>query len=196
MFTGIVQYQGSMLTLTRTNPMVLTIRAELPDTVRIGDSVAVNGACLTVIAIDRHGCSFNLSQETLRVSNFGDLTPGSPLNLELAMTLADRLGGHLVSGHLDGTARLKTVRVHSGSSALTFIVTDRSWPRFMIPKGSITVNGVSLTLSELSGMEFSVEVIPHTLASTNLNGLRGGERVNIELDLIGKYLYNFNLWKE
>lgn len=196
MFTGLVQYRGSLIALSRRSPMELTVRASLPASVLIGDSVAVNGACLTVIRIEESVYAFNLSEETLKMSHFADLVLGSPLNLELAMTLADRLGGHLVSGHLDGTARLKGIQKGSGSSRLSFLCGDRNWMKQMIPKGSIAVNGVSLTISELKGSEFRVDVIPHTLESTNLRDLRIGERVNIELDLLGKYLYNFYLTRE
>ncbi len=196
MFTGLIQFTGSLIEVSRTHPIQLTVSAPLPESLRIGDSVAVNGACLTVISIDSKRCSFNISEETLRLSTFADLTPGSPLNLELAMTLSDRLGGHLVSGHIDGMARLKAIRKSPGSTGLTFITSEKGWTKLMIPKGSIAVNGISLTLSQISGLEFRVDVIPHTLSSTNLNSLRIGERVNIELDLLGKYLYNFNLHKE
>jgi riboflavin synthase len=196
MFTGLVQHQGQMIRLAKSNPAVLTLSADLPDTVRIGDSVAVNGACLTVIDIKGSQYSFNVSEETLRLSTFDDLPPRYPLNLELAMCLGDRLGGHLVSGHLDGTARVKTIRPQAGSTTFDFVFTDRDWPRQMIPKGSVCVNGISLTLSAVTGMEFRIDVIPHTLATTNLSSLRIGERVQIELDLIGKYLYNFHLRKE
>jgi len=196
MFTGLIQYSGTLISLSRTNPIELTVQAPLLESVRIGDSVSVNGACLTVIDIDGSQYGFNLSEETLRLSTFGDLCPGSSLNLELAMTLSDRLGGHLVSGHIDGTARLKGMQKRPGSTVMSFVTAEKGWMRLMIPKGSITVNGISLTLSGVSGQEFKVDVIPHTLVSTNLHTLKIGERVNIELDLIGKYLYNFNLSKE
>lgn len=196
MFTGLVQFLGSLVSLTRAEPSELILKAELPDSVRIGDSVSVNGACLTVVRIEKGQYAFNLGQETLRLSNFADLQPGSLVNLELAMTLNDRLGGHLVSGHLDGTARLKTVRKLPGSTVMSFFFTEREWTRLMITKGSIALNGVSLTLHSVSGQEFTIEVIPHTLAETNLKTLKNGERVNVELDLLGKYLYNFNFGKK
>lgn len=196
MFTGLVQFLGSLVSLTRAEPSELILKAELPDSVRVGDSVSVNGACLTVVRIEKGQYAFNLGQETLRLSNFADLQPGSLVNLELAMTLNDRLGGHLVSGHLDGTARLKTVRKLPGSTVMSFFFTEREWTRLMITKGSIALNGVSLTLHSVSGQEFTIEVIPHTLAETNLKTLKNGERVNVELDLLGKYLYNFNFGKK
>lgn len=196
MFTGLVQFQGRLISFSRSSPAVLTLSADLPASVRIGDSIAVNGACLTVISMDGNQVAFNVSEETLRLSTFADLTPQNPLNLELAMGLGDRLGGHLVSGHLDGTARVKGIQKQGGSTAITFVFTDKEWARMMIPKGSIAVNGISLTLSVVAGLEFRVDVIPHTLKSTSLGTLRIGERVQIELDLIGKYLYNFYLKRE
>lgn len=196
MFTGLVQYQGSLISFSKTSPAVLTLSAELPDSVQIGDSIAVNGACLTVIAIEKPRYSFNVSEETMRLSTFADLSPKYPLNLELAMSLGERLGGHLVSGHLDGTARVKGIQKLSGSTTFSFVFTEKEWAKMMIPKGSVSINGISLTLSAVSGLEFRVDVIPHTLKSTNLGSLRIGERVQVELDLIGKYLYNFYLRKE
>ena len=154
--------------------------------------MAVNGACLTLVEMKGGYLKFNLSRETLNLSTFADLVPGTLLNLELPLTLKDFLGGHLVSGHLDGVARVKAVGYDRGSSKYSFVYTDRSWKKFLVYKGSVTINGISLTISEIKGSYFSVEVIPHTLATTNLKYLKIGERVNLELDLIGKYLYNLS----
>ncbi|MCK4761449.1 MAG: riboflavin synthase [Candidatus Aminicenantes bacterium] len=186
---------GKLVSLEKARTPTLTLQADLPDKVQIGDSVAVNGACLTVIEIKGKNYRFNLSRETLKLSNFGDLSRGSYLNIELPLTMADFLSGHLVSGHLDGVARVKAVAAGSESTKFSFIYRDRAWRKFLVQKGSVTLNGVSLTIMEVKSSFFSAAVIPHTLASTNLKFLKTGERVNIELDLMAKYLYNITLNK-
>lgn len=194
MFTGIILKMGKLVALEKKDRLTLTVETGPLERVKIGDSTAVNGACLTVVAIDNKSgrCRFNLSRETLTLSNFSDLPKGSYVNLELPLTLQDFLGGHLVSGHLDGVVRLKAIQKKSDSSQFSFTYQNRDWKKFLVHKGSVTLNGISLTLSEVSNSFFSVEVIPHTLATTNLEYMKIGERVNIELDLIGKYLYNLN----
>lgn len=191
MFTGIVLKMGTFISLERKNNLTLSVDAGPLENVKIGDSIAVNGACLTVVGIDHSLYTFNLSPETLRLSNFGDLTRGSYVNVELPLTLQDFLGGHLVSGHLDGIVRVKAINKKTGSTHFSFIYKDSQWEKFLIPKGSVTINGISLTLSEVKGSYFSVEIIPHTLEGTNLKYAKVGERVNLELDMIGKYVYNF-----
>lgn len=195
MFTGIVAHIGKLVSLEKkSNP---TLVAEIPfsedEIIKIGDSVAVNGACLTVVNMYGNRYSFDLSHETLELSNYSDLSKGSFLNIELPLRLKDFLSGHLVSGHLDGTVRVKSLKKGVGSTKFSFVFLDSSWKQFLIYKGSVTLNGISLTITEVSGSFFSVEVIPHTLATTNLKYSKNGERVNIELDLIGKYLYNLSL---
>jgi riboflavin synthase len=190
MFTGIILKMGTLVSLEKKNPITLTVETGPLERVKTGDSVAVNGGCLTVVKMQGSRCTFNISDETMGLSNFGDLTPGSYVNLELPLTLQDFLGGHLVSGHLDGTARTKTIRRGGSGATFTFTYRGRDWKRFLVHKGSVTVNGVSLTLTAVSDSSFSVEVIPHTLAATNLQYLKPGERVNLELDLLAKYLYN------
>jgi riboflavin synthase len=192
MFTGIVLKMGKLIALEKKSEITLTIETGHLENVKIGDSVAVNGSCLTVIRFDADNtrCLFNLSRETLKLSNLGDLPKGSYVNLELPLTLNDFLGGHLVSGHLDGVARLKTMRKKGDSTTLSFTYRNAEWRKFLVHKGSVTLNGVSLTLTEVKQTYFSVEVIPHTLDSTNYKYAKIGERVNIELDLMGKYLYN------
>lgn len=192
MFTGIVLKTGVLLSLEHKADITLTVETGILPGVKIGDSVAVNGACLTIIAFanEKNRCSFNLSKETLKRSNLGDLPRGSLVNLELPLTLQDFLGGHLVSGHLDGVVRIKAIQKRADSTTFSFVYQQRDWAKFLVHKGSVTLNGVSLTLAEVRQTFFSVEVIPHTLATTNLKYAKIGERINLELDLIGKYLYN------
>jgi riboflavin synthase len=193
MFTGIILKMGKLISLEKKNPITLTIETGSLKNIKIGDSVAVNGACLTVIAFDNSRCQFHLSEESLKLSNFSDLIRGSYVNLELPLTLQDFLGGHLVSGHLDGVVRVKSIQKHSSSTSFSFTYQNREWKKFLIHKGSVALNGISLTLSEVKGSYFSTEVIPHTLNSTTLKYTKIGERVNLELDLMGKYLYNLKL---
>lgn len=193
MFTGIISHMGKLISLEKRAFPTLTLESSLTEKVKIGDSVAVNGACLTVIEIKGSRCKFNLSKETLNLSNFADIVKGSYLNLELPLTLQDFLSGHLVSGHLDGVVRVKSINKGSESTGFSFIYTGKEWKKFLVHKGSVTLNGVSLTIMDVKSSFFSAAVIPHTLNSTNLKYLKTGERVNIELDLIGKYLYNITL---
>jgi riboflavin synthase len=190
MFTGIILKMGKLVSLEKKAPITLTIETGPLEDVKIGDSLAVNGACLTVVSFQGSRCRFNLSSETLALSHFGDLTRGAYVNLELPLTMKDFLGGHLVSGHLDGVVRVKSIHRQGDSAAFSFTYQDREWKKFLVHKGSVALNGVSLTLTEIRESFFSVEVIPHTLAATNLRYVKVGERVNLELDLMAKYLYN------
>ncbi|MGD2084593.1 MAG: riboflavin synthase [Candidatus Aminicenantes bacterium] len=190
MFTGIILKMGKLVSLEKKTPIKLTIETGRLEHVKIGDSVAVNGACLTVVAINDNQCRFHLSNETLKLSNFSDIPRGSYVNLELPLTMQDFLGGHLVSGHLDGVVRVKSMQKRPGSWTFSFTYQNRQWRKFLVHKGSVALNGISLTLSEVRESFFSVEVIPHTRETTNLKYTKIGDRMNLELDLIGKYLYN------
>lgn len=181
---------GKFISLERKSNPTLTIDAGVLENIKIGDSVAINGACLTTVEIAGNRYKFNLSRETLRLSNLGDLTRGSYVNIELPLTLRDFLGGHLVSGHLDGVVRVKAIGAGAGSTKFSFVYRDRQWRKLLIHKGSVTLNGISLTLSEINNSYFSVEIIPHSLETTNLKYLKIGERVNLELDMLAKYLSN------
>lgn len=191
MFTGLVANIGRLVSLDRGREPRLSVATDLASRVEVGDSVAVDGACLTVISASGDQLGFNLSGETLARSRFADLAAGQRLNLELPLKMEDLLGGHLVSGHLDGTARLHSRRAGRGAVRFTFTYTDGKWRPLLLDKGSVAVNGVSLTLVDVAASRFSVEVIPQTLRATNLDDLQRGVRVNVELDLVGKYLYNF-----
>lgn len=191
MFTGLIATTATLVALEKKNRPVLTVRTRLDKPVAVGDSVAVDGVCLTVIERKKDLLRFNLAAPTLKLSNLQDRPVGSALNIELPLTLNDYLGGHLVSGHIDGTVRLRSINKSDGNSRFTFTFREREWRKFIITRGSVALNGVSLTVAEVSASWFAVEIIPQTLATTNLKLLRVGERVNIELDQIGKYLYSF-----
>ena len=190
MFTGIIQTMGKLVALNKKAFPEVIIDMKLPREIQIGDSVAVNGACLTVVKRNREKYTFNLSRETLALSHFSDLVRGSVVNIELPLSLNDLISGHLVSGHLDGTVRTRSISRSPEHSMFSFTFSRSEWRPFLIYKGSVALNGISLTLSETRDSFFSVEIIPQTLETTNLKFLKIGDRVNLELDLIGKYIYN------
>jgi len=191
MFTGLIAATAALVKLEKKNRPVLTIRTALDKPLAVGDSLAVNGVCLTLIEKNSGLLRFNLAAPTLRLANLGDLPAGAVLNIEFPVTANGFLGGHLVSGHIDGTVRVRTINKGDQNSRFIFSFREREWRKLLIVRGSVALDGISLTIAEVSDSWFAVEVIPHTLASTNLRLLRVGQRVNIELDLIGKYLYNF-----
>jgi riboflavin synthase len=191
MFTGLISTTASLVSLEKKNRPVLTIRAALDKPLEIGASLSVNGVCLTLIERVKDLLRFNLATPTLRLSNLQDLPAGATLNVELPLTLEDFVGGHLVSGHIDGTVRVRALNKGDQNSRFIFSFREREWKKFLVPRGSVALNGVSLTVAEVRDSWLAVEIIPQTLAVTNLKHLRVGDRVNIELDQIGKYLYNF-----
>jgi len=154
---------------------------------REGDSIAVCGVCLTMLEPGESGFLADVSKETLELTKLGDLAPGLPVNLELALALEDRLGGHMVSGHVDGMGRLLSRREDARSERFEFELPG-DLARYVARKGSVTIDGVSLTVNEVEGARFSVCLIPHTLEVTTLGMLRSGDAVNIEVDLIARYL--------
>lgn len=189
MFTGIISHRGRFAGF-RGNRSKLAVEAPgLAAKVAPGGSVAVNGVCLTLVGAERDTVLFDVSRETLSRSTLGSLRPGAPLNLELPLTLADPLGGHLVSGHVDATGRvLRSVSRPPGRRlAVAYPAALRP---FLVEKGSVAVDGVSLTVASLTPSAFEVELVPATLATTDLGGLRSGAKVNLECDMVGKYVYN------
>jgi len=187
MFTGIVQAIGKIAATTpRGQDVRLTIDAgtlDLSD-VRLGDSIAANGVCLTVIAMGKNSYEVDVSAETLRCTVGFELH--SEVNLEKALRLADRLGGHLVSGHVDGVGRVTRFEP-AGDCFLLEVEAPAALARYIAAKGSITINGVSLTVNRVAGERFAVNLIPHTLEVTTLKHLKPGSRVNLEVDLLARY---------
>jgi riboflavin synthase len=158
--------------------------------IEIGESLAVNGVCLSLIKKNKNILYFNLSRETLNRTNLGSLREREKLNLELPLTLSNPLSGHIVNGHIDYKGKiLKSIRKKNGMR-LTISIPSEQRP-YLIPKGSIALNGISLTIAGLKKNSFDVELIPITLAKTNLKDIRTGDTVNIECDMIGKYVYNY-----
>jgi riboflavin synthase len=187
MFTGIIQRSGRFVGFGKGKTELLVEAPGLG--VEVGGSVAVDGVCLSVIRREAKTLVFNLSQETMSRTTFGRLKPGAALNIELPLTLAAPLGGHLMSGHVDFVGTLKRVLPKTPGRRLIFGLPAEFRP-FFIPKGSVAVNGVSLTVAALGAATFEVELIPVTLDKSNLSALRPGSAVNIECDMVGKYVYN------
>lgn len=189
MFTGIVEELGSVEAVERQGDAVrLTVRAAtVLEDVHLGDSIAVNGCCLTVAATDGRTWTADVMQETLDKTSLGALEHGSRVNLERAVTPSTRLGGHIVQGHVDGTASVRR-RTPSEHWELVELDLPRDLSRYLVPKGSITVDGISLTVVEVGEDWFSVSLIPETLARTTLGSRQPGDVVNLEVDVVAKYV--------
>lgn len=190
MFTGIVQAVGRIRSLeTRGGDVRLIVETAGLDLagVAVGDSIAVSGACLTAVALEAGAFAADVSRETLDRTILGSLGPGSPVNLERALRAGDALGGHYVTGHVDGLARVVDVREDARSWRVRFEV-PATLARYLAPKGSATVDGVSLTVNEVEGRVFGVNLIPHTLEVTTLGALAAGRIVNLEVDIIARYV--------
>ena len=188
MFTGIIEAFGRVVTLENVGGnLLISIESELSADLKVDQSVSHNGVCLTVVKCNSKNYTVTAIEETLRRTNLGSLKLGSLINLERAMKLGDRLDGHMVQGHIDQTARCIETIAKDGSWIFTFDY-DKQSEHITIEKGSITVNGVSLTVVNSKDHQFSVAIIPYTFEYTNFNQLKVGDHVNLEFDLIGKYL--------
>ncbi len=189
MFTGLVECMAEIRSTQRRSGIVeisLAAPLDLSDS-KIGDSFCVQGACLTAVGFSAGTLQVEVSQETLDRTTLGSYPPGRPVNLERALRLSDRLGGHLVTGHVDGVGRLVSIKQTERNVDLKFQA-DPSVARYLVEKGSICVDGVSLTLGVCEKETFTVYLIPHTLKETTLQFLRPGDPVNLEADIIGKYV--------
>ena len=189
MFTGIVEEMGAVISLektlagTRMTILASTVMSDL----KIGDSVSVNGICLTVVSKGERDFSVEVSPETLSVTTLGLLTAGTPVNLERPMRLNERIGGHLVSGHVDGVGTIRS-RHQEGNAIFFTIEAPSEILRFCVVKGSVTVDGISLTINDVTSHGFSIAIIPHTAKVTTLGLKQVNDTVNLESDLIGKYV--------
>jgi riboflavin synthase len=188
MFTGLIAELGSVAEVRRDEDgATLKIASGLAGELQEGDSIAVNGVCLTAVEVDRDGFQAQAMHETLKRSSLAGLRPGARVNLELALRAQDRLGGHVVQGHVDGTGTVRAIRPEGFSRVLEIDVEPRL-ARYLVEKGSVAIDGVSLTVSALSDEGFSVSLIPETLQRTNLGAIGEGERVNIEVDILAKHV--------
>jgi riboflavin synthase len=189
MFTGIIRERGRVAVVERGADAV-RLRLDAPQTAAqttIGDSVAVNGVCLTAVAVEDGALAFDAVPETLRRSSLGDLEPGDEVNVEPALRVGDPLGGHYVQGHVDGVGSVRSATA-AGDDVIVWIDAAPELLRYLVEKGSVTVEGVALTVTEVDDEGFAVALIPHTLAETTLDSLGAGDAVNLEVDVLAKYV--------
>jgi riboflavin synthase len=189
MFTGLVEETGSVVAFTKNAAawrLQIAARAVLDGTA-VGDSIAVNGCCLTVAQRDEKNLSFDVLEETRQLTNFSALAAGAPVNLERSLRFDGKVGGHFVTGHIDGLGAIEVIEPRGADTYLR-VRGPAGSGRLVIHKGSIAIDGISLTVAEVSGDTFAVWLIPTTLAVTNLRARRAGESVNLEFDLLGKYV--------
>lgn len=189
MFTGIVQATGKVHSIRRSGKAAYFIfdGKLLTSKLRVSDSVAVNGVCLTVVAKRRNLFEVQAVEETLKKTNLGRLAVGDHVNLELPLRAGDRLGGHIVLGHIDGTGKVVSIKPLKKSWMLRISI-PRKFRHYLIPTGSIAVDGVSLTVARLEDSTIGIAIIPHTMKKTNFKYLRPGDTVNLEFDVLGKYV--------
>lgn len=192
MFTGIVETVGKVLRIDQRADLaqLLIDAGPVAQGVKLGDSIAVNGACLTVTGFDATQITFQAIAETLQKTNLGDLVAGSPVNLERAVRADQRLDGHIVQGHVDATGRVRFL-AREGDDVRLAIDTAADFAELLVDKGSVTIDGVSLTVVRAEALGFDVALIPHTLEATTLGRRRPGERVNLEADVLGKYVKKY-----
>ena len=197
MFTGLVAELGTVQRLERLgNSYHLTVGAKkVLQNLKIGDSVAVNGACLTVVRMDDSGFTADVMPETVRLTNIGSLQPGSKVNLERTLRLCDGLDGHIVSGHVEGLGTISEQRPE-GIAVVVTIATPPELLKYIIKKGSIAIDGISLTVTEVTDTSFSVSLIPHTAKETTLGLKKVGDSVNLETDILGKYVERMLTWNK
>jgi len=190
MFTGIIEAEGHIASIEpKGGDVRMTIetgKLDMSD-VKLGDSIACNGVCLTAIALTDQSYTADVSGETLKVTTLGDLKIGSPVNLEKALRLQDRLGGHLVSGHVDGVGKVTSIEQDGRSWRYQFEA-PLAICRYIAGKGSVCINGISLTVNEVEGQTFGVNIVPHTRQETTIQYLKEGSKVNLEVDLLARYL--------
>jgi riboflavin synthase len=190
MFTGIINHTGLFKGYRRGKQEIAIEAPSIISQIEIGDSLAVNGVCLSLIKKEKRALFFNLSQQTIQKTNLGSLRQGEMLNLEQPLTLSSPLSGHLITGHVDSQGKVLLISQKKPGKRLKISFPPELRPYF-IPEGSVALNGVSLTIASLSPSSFDVELIPITLKNANLGNLKRGDTVNVECDMIGKYVYNW-----
>jgi riboflavin synthase len=189
MFTGIIEDLGTVRSCAQGRTLRLTIGSELFREARLGDSICVNGVCLTIAAVKKDAAGFDVISETKNASNLGGIKKGERVNLERPLKLGDKLGGHIVSGHVDRAGRIIRLNRQLGDCFLAVGIPKED-SRFLVKKGSVALDGVSLTVSDIRPGEFAVRLIPHTLKNTNLQFKKNGDFLNVEYDQAGKYFLN------
>lgn len=191
MFTGIIEAVGTIASAQRTAQGDLALKVDCPalsmSDVALGDSIAVNGVCLTVVSFDQHSFAADVSNETVKHSNFAHIRSGAKVNLEKAMQMGGRFGGHIVTGHVDGLATIDSISADARSWVFHLSV-PASLSKYLASKGSITVDGVSLTANEVTGCDVALNVVPHTGEQTIMMDYKVGDQVHVEVDVIARYL--------
>jgi len=190
MFTGIIKHTGTFKGYGFGKRELIIQAPSIKDKLDIGESLAINGVCLSLTKKENDDLHFNLSEETLKQTTMGSLRHQDRLNLELSLTLSTPLGGHLVTGHVDGKGKVLQIR-NAGEGRRISVSFPPELKPYFVPKGSVALNGVSLTIALIKPSAFEVELIPLTLRDSNLDSLKAGDAVNIECDMIGKYVYNW-----
>lgn len=185
MFTGIIEEVGHIRQMGG-GQLAIDCQKVVGD-VALGDSIAVNGVCLTVTSFDKNHFTADVMPETIRRTSLAELKKGSPVNLERALTLSSRLGGHIVSGHIDGTGEILSFK-EEGNAILMKIAAGSELLRYIVEKGSVALDGISLTVAAVTNKDFTVSLIPHTREVTNLGSKKAGSTINIETDVLGKYV--------
>jgi riboflavin synthase len=190
MFTGLIEEVGVIASVesNAAGSRISVKAAKVLEGIQLGDSIAVDGACMTAIAFDAQTFSFEASPESLSKTNFSSFKPGKRVNLERPLTPSSRIGGHYVTGHVDGLGRLISRQEQGNSIVFTFEVPTEEMASLLVPKGSVAILGISLTVNTVESRRFSVAIIPHTLSHTNLGDYQPGDAVNLETDLLGKYV--------
>jgi riboflavin synthase len=191
MFTGIIQEIGSLQRLSPGASYKLNIAAKkVLEGIELGDSISVDGACLTVVDFDQHGFEVDAMPETIEKTTLKLLKAGNRVNLESALRVGSKLGGHWVTGHVDGTGKIIS-KVNAGNAVVYEISIPRELSKYLVEKGSVAIDGISLTLIESGAESFKVGIIPHTFGETTLGDKGVGESINLETDILGKYVYKF-----
>lgn len=191
MFTGLIEETSKVLNFSKNSlGAVIEIDCSFSSEMQIGDSVSINGACLTVVKINGNKASFEISNETLAVANFSEKIIGQEVNVERAMKAVSRFDGHIVSGHIDGVAKIKNIKKDGFSYNFEFEA-NQEILKYVVKKGSVAINGISLTVCEVTDKSFTVEVIPHTINMTNLLKAKENDIVNIETDIVARYIERF-----
>ncbi len=188
MFTGIITDVGEIVALEQRGDLKARIKTAYDTTgIELGASIASDGVCLTVVALGDHWYEVEISAETVSKTNLGDWTEGRPVNLERALKVGDELGGHIVSGHVDGVAEIVAMKDEGDSTRFTFKAPE-SLAKFIAPKGSVALNGTSLTVNEVDGCDFGVNIIPHTKEVTTWGHAKVGDKINLEIDTLARYV--------
>ena len=185
MFTGIIEEIGEISSITKST---ITIKSKtVLEDAKLGDSIAVNGVCLTIVNLKKDEFTANVSEETFKITNFSELKSGDFVNLERALSLSSRLGGHIVTGHIDTVGEIVSIIDKNEFYDLS-VKFDKNFENYVVKKGSITINGISLTIADINNNSVSVAIIPHTFNNTILNTLKSKDSVNIEFDILAKYV--------